>query len=71
MLIPAQDAQNRPTLRRGDRGDAVKTVQEKVGVTADGDFGPGTEAAVRAFQQGAQLTPDGIVGPKTWAAFDA
>ena len=31
----------------------------------DGDFGPGTEAAVIAFQKSEGLTPDGIVGPQT------
>ena len=35
-----------PTLRRGSRGDEVKIVQRKLGVDADGAFGPGTEAAV-------------------------
>ena len=69
-LIPAVDAQNRATLRRGDRGLLVERVQKKVGVAADGIFGPGTEAAVRQFQRDNGIVPDGIVGPKTWAAID-
>jgi peptidoglycan hydrolase-like protein with peptidoglycan-binding domain len=51
-------------------GDPVKAVQAKVGVGADGFFGPKTEAAVRAFQRAHDLVPDGIVGPKTWRALD-
>ena len=35
---------------------------------ADGDFGPKTEAAVRAFQQRSRLVVDGLYGPKTHAA---
>ncbi len=70
-LIPAADSQSRPTLRRGDRGDPVKTVQAKVGAqVVDGKFGPNTEAAVRRFQAEKGLVPDGIVGPRTWAAID-
>jgi hypothetical protein len=72
--IPASDAQNRPTLRRGARGDLVKEIQRKVGVAAanvDGIFGPGTEAAVRQFQRDRGMVPDGIVGPQTWAALDS
>lgn len=60
----------RPTLRRPSTGELVKTVQAKVGVNADGNFGPKTEAALRAFQRNQGLVPDGIVGPKTWAALD-
>jgi peptidoglycan hydrolase-like protein with peptidoglycan-binding domain len=60
----------RPTLRRPMKSDLVKQVQAKVGVDADGTFGPKTEAAVRAFQRAHALVPDGIVGPKTWVAFD-
>ena len=56
----------RATLRRGATGDLVKTVQTKVGVKADGNFGPKTEGAVRSFQRANGLVPDGIVGPKTW-----
>jgi peptidoglycan hydrolase-like protein with peptidoglycan-binding domain len=77
-LIPAAEQSadgqpGRPTLRRGITNDAalVKIVQTKVGVTSDGNFGPATEAAVRAFQRLNDAVPDGIVGPKTWAMVDA
>ena len=36
-------------------------------IDVDGDFGPKTRAAVKAFQRANGLTPDGIVGPKTAA----
>jgi hypothetical protein len=65
-LIAAADGEGRPTLRRGSRGEAVKTIQTRVGVAADGVFGPATEAAVCEFQRAAALRADGIVGPKTW-----
>jgi peptidoglycan hydrolase-like protein with peptidoglycan-binding domain len=77
-LIPAvepapspQAAAPRPTLRRGAKGDLVKWLQARVGVRADGDFGPGTEAAVRRFQRAHDMVPDGIVGPKSWRVLDA
>ncbi|HEX8480710.1 MAG TPA: peptidoglycan-binding domain-containing protein [Allosphingosinicella sp.] len=69
-LIPAADAQSRPTLRRGDRGAAVRRVQDKVGAGTDGIFGAATEVAVRRFQSARGLVPDGIVGPRTWAAIE-
>jgi peptidoglycan hydrolase-like protein with peptidoglycan-binding domain len=76
-LIPAVEpvpaagaAAVRPTLRRPMKSELVGQVQGKVGVPADGTFGPKTEAAVRAFQRNHGLVPDGIVGPKTWAALD-
>ena len=70
--LPAQlgGPLGRPTLRRGMIGELTKQVQIKVGVPADGNFGPKTEAAVRAFQRANGLVPDGIVGPKTWEAVD-
>lgn len=73
-LIPAVEpappagTSPRPTLRRPmTNNDFVKQLQTKIGVDADGTFGPKTEAAVRVFQRDHDLVPDGIVGPKTWA----
>lgn len=59
------------TLKKGDNGSEVEKLQSLLKITVDGDFGPKTEAAVKAFQKvnaskcGAA---DGVVGPKTWAA---
>ncbi len=55
-------------LKRGLKGAPVRRLQAKLGVTADGDFGPGTEKAVRDFQQSNGLAVDGIAGPDTFAA---
>jgi putative chitinase len=52
-------------LRRGSKGDMVKKMQAKLGLTADGDFGPGTEAALKKWQSANGLTADGVAGPKT------
>ena len=52
-------------LRKGARGNEVKELQEFLGIGADGVFGPGTEAAVKAWQKENGLVDDGIVGPAT------
>ena len=61
------------TLRRGSSGDGVRRLQRMLAstgfeVAADGDFGPRTEEAVRAFQAAGGLVADGVVGPLTWEA---
>jgi hypothetical protein len=74
---PASSA--RPTLRKGDKGEAVKTLQRWLSVrlklvpplALDGDLGPKTDAAVRDFQSTYSLTVDGVVGPKTWGALES
>jgi peptidoglycan hydrolase-like protein with peptidoglycan-binding domain len=55
-------------LKKGMTGVPVKRMQEKLGIGADGVFGPGTEKAVKAFQAGAGLKADGIAGPDTFMA---
>ena len=55
------------TLRRGSKGEDVKKMQAKLGLAADGDFGPGTEAALKKWQAANGLTADGVAGPKTLA----
>jgi len=61
------------TVSRGDRGEAVLDIQARLsalGYRVDpeehGEFGPGTEQAVRAFQQHRQLLVDGMIGSHTW-----
>lgn len=53
-------------LKKGMAGEPVKRLQAKLGVTADGDFGPGTDAALRAYQKANGLGVDGIAGPDTF-----
>lgn len=65
--IPAMDTvTSRPTLRRGDSGAHVEALQRAISAAVDGDFGPRTEAALRAFQRNHGLVPDGIAGPRSW-----
>jgi peptidoglycan hydrolase-like protein with peptidoglycan-binding domain len=52
-------------LKKGDRGPAVKSVQRKLGLLADGRFGAGTQRAVKRFQKRSHITADGVVGPAT------
>jgi peptidoglycan hydrolase-like protein with peptidoglycan-binding domain len=55
-------------LTRGEHGTAIANVQQKLGLAADGIYGPSTLQAVKAFQKGQGLTADGRVGPATFAA---
>ena len=53
------------TLRKGDRGPAVRTLQRRLRISADGVFGSQTSRAVRGYQRRKGLIADGIVGPMT------
>jgi len=57
-----------PTIERGDRGPAVRSLQHALHIRADGVFGRGTARAVRRVQRSHGLKADGIVGPSTWRA---
>jgi len=52
-------------LRKGAKGEGVKLMQEALGISADGDFGPGTERALKEWQAANGLVADGIAGPAT------
>ena len=54
-------------LKIGSKGEDVKKLQAKLGTTADGSFGPGTEKLVKEWQAANGLTADGIVGDGTWS----
>lgn len=65
-------------LKKGDRGEDVKTIQEFLNAIAvnypnitpifpiNGVFGDSTEKAVMVFQKQFNLSVDGIVGKQTW-----
>jgi putative chitinase len=53
-------------LKIGSSGEDVKKLQSKLGLNADGVFGPGTETAVKKWQIDNDLAADGIVGEGTW-----
>ena len=58
-------------IKKGSRGQSVKIVQGRLGITQDGSFGPQTEASVKAWQTKNGLLADGVVGPKSWAVLVA
>jgi cell wall-associated NlpC family hydrolase len=68
LSAPAVAGASSLDLSRGASGDAVRRLQTKLGIAADGAFGPQTEAAVRAFQGSHGLPVTGLVGPLTRAA---
>jgi len=64
------------TLKKGATGSDVRLCQQRLllhGMKlpkygADGDYGPETINAVKAFQTAQKLSADGVTGPMTWAA---
>ena len=67
---PISDNNTYPTLKKGSKGDSVRTLQtllKKNGCDPkgiDGDFGNNTLAAVKKFQEKKFVT--GVVDEKTW-----
>ena len=58
-------------IKKGSKGEAVKTLQKNLGISADGVFGSKTEEAVKKFQSKYGLGADGIYGPNTAAKMKA
>jgi len=61
------------TLRLGSTGETVKKLQTALNqngarLSVDGQFGAGTEAAVKDFQRKKGLAADGVAGPVTMKA---
>jgi lysozyme family protein/peptidoglycan hydrolase-like protein with peptidoglycan-binding domain len=73
--VPTGSLTGTPMLRSGSSGPQVALLQTALNrngaaLTVDSDFGPRTEAAVRAFQARNHLEVDGVVGPATAAALN-
>lgn len=69
-----ENVSTRPTLKKGDRSQEVKSLQQILTNTGvydgqiNGVFDSETSKAVKQFQRSNSLGVDGIVGKKTWAA---
>lgn len=74
LLTGRQTAADMPLIKKGSKGSAVLQLQKILNskgykLSEDSDFGPATEAAVKAFQKANGLNPvDGEVGQITWTA---
>ena len=65
----AGDGEATSTPAAGEKaGYDVRALQRKLGVSADGVFGPQTRRALKRFQRRNGLTPDGVPGPATLEA---
>ena len=66
-----------PLVKAGQKGPRVKALQQRLllhrgaDLAADGDFGPGTTAALTAFQEANGLDADGVFRPATEKAVRA
>ncbi len=70
-VVEASVLQPWPVLRQEATGEPVRSLQyllnaQGAALTADGIFGPRTNAAVIAFQRSHGLVANGVVGQTTW-----
>ena len=54
----------------GSNGSEVEALQRKLGIEADGKYGPATKKAVEELQKKLGVSVDGAYGPVTKAAHD-
>ncbi len=70
-FTPAPETTPVGALKLGHQGEQVRNLQRQLKALgfyngqADGDYGPATEEAVKAFQKQYKLTPDGVAGADT------
>lgn len=67
---PTEPTERDAILKVGSEGPYVRELQMNLKalgyeISVDGDFGTGTETAVKAFQTSVGLKPDGWAGPRT------
>jgi len=75
----ASSAVESTNMKLGATGHMVESLQRTLNarsappanLSVDGDFGPATEAAVRAFQRQKQIDASGVVDSATWNALGA
>lgn len=73
----SQNVANRPTVRSGSTGSAVKSMQTMLnkvinaGLSVDGVCGTKSVAAIKDFQRAAGLSVDGICGANTWTKLES
>jgi peptidoglycan hydrolase-like protein with peptidoglycan-binding domain len=68
-VASAQDSARAAGVRAVHKaGISVRELQQALGITADGVYGPQTRRAVRRFQRAHGLHVDGIAGAQTLAA---
>jgi len=73
LAVATPSSSSPPTLRKGDKGEDVATMQRRLNANSavlieDGDFGKVTETALKTFQSARGLVADAVCGPTTWAA---
>ena len=64
-VTPAVDYE---VVRNGSKGEWVRKLQTALEIHVDGDFGSGTETALKTWQEQNGLEPDGIAGRNTYRA---
>lgn len=76
MMSKLLGSSSRRMLKRGAKGVTVRALQlylrdHGFAIKADGNFGPETEKALKAYQKGAGIPADGVAGAKTFARIKA
>jgi len=66
VVTPPLTASGYPLLKRGDSGKDVQLAQGVLGLTKDGQFGPGTETTLKSWQTRNAVPVTGQLDNATW-----